>query len=473
MSLTEKTIDINYLEKEIYRKCFEQGRAAMAALFEKWDEELRQDRDKEKYRHKGKRCGVYRMIFGEVEYLRNVYEVWDDGMKVGHAYLLDEAIGISDSRRMSGILRELIAKVCCEGSYRAAARVVSEMTGQSLSHTGAWNVVQALGEEIDGRELQAAELAAKDKGVGTTAAAVLFEEQDGIHLKLQGKSRKAHGSGKEMKIAIAYDGTEKKGKKRYELTTKVACANFEDIDEFVKRKEGAIGSVYAIDEIEIRFLGGDGAGWVRRSQTDETVHFQLDQFHRNKAVTKLVASPDAKKAILKLLYAKEMDVDLLLHVIETEALSTDDEKERDNYMELHTYFQNNRDGLVPYQRRGLDIPAPPEGKSYRGMGAMESNVFTIIGNRMKGGRCLWSISGGNNLARLLCLYHTKRLSAVIDGIGNHVLPERYEKEVAVKTSAANVPQREGKGYDGFHHYNVPSAQKGLKDIARIKPVYSF
>jgi len=55
---------------------------------------------------------------------------------------------------------------------------------------------------------------------------LLFEEQDGIHIKLQGKDRKTHGSGKEMKVAIAYDGAKKTGKKRYELTNKVACANF-------------------------------------------------------------------------------------------------------------------------------------------------------------------------------------------------------------------------------------------------------
>lgn len=38
---------------------------------------------------------------------------------------------------------------------------------------------------------------------------------------------------------------------------------------------------------------------------------------------------------------------------------------------------------------------------------MESNVFTLIGNRMKGRRACWSIDGGNNLAALLCRFYSE------------------------------------------------------------------
>jgi len=104
---------------------------------------------------------------------------------------------------------------------------------------------------------------------------------------------------------------------------------------------------------------------------------------------------------------------------------------------------------------------------------MESNVFTLIGNRMKDNRCLWSIKGGNNLARFLCLYHTKRLGKYLESLGAAVLPERYEEEVTVRMSAAKAPTRDGKGYDGYHQISVPASMKWLKDIARIKTVLSF
>jgi len=70
----------------------------------------------------------------------------------------------------------MIVKAACEGSYRAAARSVSEMTGQTISHTAAWNVVQQLGERVDAREQEAAAQAAKSEGKGTLETKLLFEE---------------------------------------------------------------------------------------------------------------------------------------------------------------------------------------------------------------------------------------------------------------------------------------------------------
>jgi len=469
MSLPEIGMDFNQIEREIFCKVCTVAREMVRGVLGEWDEELAKRRDMKEYRHKGKKKTVYRTIFGEVEYRRNVYEVTEDGIR-STVYLLDEAMGMTGTRRMSGLLTGLIVKASCEAPYRSAARAVSEMTGQTISHMAVWNVVQAMGKQVDEQEQRASELAAKDEGIGTIETPILFEEQDGIYLHLQGKDRKGNENGKEMKVAIAYDGAKKNGKKRYELTNKVACANFEGIEEFVKRKEGVIAEVYNVDEIERRILGGDGASWIRSSQTDETVQFQLDAFHRNKAVLECVSDREARKKILKLLYAKE--IDLMLNVIETYALSTDDEKEREGYERLHGYFQNNADGLVPYQVRGQEIPKPPEGKEYRFLGAMESNIYTIIGNRMKGGRACWSIKGGNNLARMLCLYHTKKLTAKLGRINTCILPERYEEEVTVKISAAKVPMREGKGYNGYHQFTVPSSMMWLKDIARIKTVLS-
>jgi len=105
------------------------------------------------------------------------------------------------------------------------------------------------------------------------------------------------------------------------------------------------------------------------------------------------------------------------------------------------------------------------------MGCMESNIYTIIGNRMKGGRACWSIKGGNNLARLLCLKYTHRLSAALKNLSTCVLPERYVEEI-ITTSAAKIPPSVGKGYNGFKQTLIPSSQKWFKNIAAIKPLYS-
>jgi len=472
MILTETAVSFNEIEQLAQRVAFEYGRTIISSVLEELDETLRESRDKSRYNNRGKRTSVIKTTLGEVQYSRTMYNIKEDGIKIGQVYLLDEAMGVSGSGHFSELLRDLILRMCCDGAYRSAARAVSEMTGQAISHTAAWNVVQSIGKQIDEHEKHAAKLAAANRGVGTIESAVLFEEQDGIHLNLQGKDRKEHGENKEMKVAIAYDGAVKKGENRYELTNKVACANFEKSVDFVKRKDGVIAEVYNVDEVDMRFLNGDGASWIKQSKTDENVHIQLDPFHRNKAITKNVSNPEVRENITELLYAKE--IDLMLHVIEVEALSTNDEDERDKYMALHTYFENNKEGLVPFYRRGLIIPAPPDGKEYRHMGCMEGNIYTIIGNRMKGGRACWSIKGGNNLARLLCLKHTNRLSAVLKNLIACVMPERYVEETLIKNnfSAAKVPPREGKGYNGFKQTLIPSSQKWLKNIAVIKPLYS-
>ena len=471
MILTGITMDFNQLEKEIHFQCCELGRNIMAAVLKEWDEELRENRDKEIYRHKGCRKSSIKTIFGAVEYRRARYEICENGTKTGKAYLLDEALGDVASRRMSGMLAAQIVTASCEAPYRHAARAVSEMTGQQISHTTAWKVVQTLGAKLLEDEAASVKLAAKGEGSGKLETKILFEEQDGIIIKLQGESRKDYGKNKEMKVAIAYDGAKKVGKqKRYELTNKVACASFEEAEDFAEHKEGIIASAYNVDEIDIRILGADGASWARRSQTSEAVHYQLDPYHRNNAVTRNISDVETRKLILKLMYTKQ--IDFMLDVIKAYSNSVDEETERENALSLHNYFTNNKDGLVSYKRRGLDLPEPPDGKIYLNLGAMESNVFTLIGSRMKGNRCLWSIKGGNHLAGFLSLYHTKRLGKFLEKLGTCVLPERYEEEVTVRVSAAKVPMREGKGYDSYHSFRVPSSMQWLREIAKIRTVLS-
>lgn len=471
--VTEKHIDFNSFEREIVEKSREAGRMALRAQLEAWDKMLLEARDPKVYRNKGFRQTTIKTLLGEVAYSRRMYERRNsDGTKTT-VYLLDEAMEVNGCGLMSGNLAGEIGKSVCENSYRATARAVSEMTGQTVSHTAAWQTAQRLGERVGVQEERAAALASQHRGGGKLESPVLFEEQDGIWLKLQGKSRKSYGASHEMKMAIAYDGAKKTGKKRYELTNKVACANFEYAGKFFKRKEGAIAAVYKVDEIDMRFLNGDGASWIRQSITDETVYFQLDPFHRNKAVRQWVKDPEKQEVILELLYDKRIND--LLGCIEgyINCLDADIEEEaaeKESLERLLTYFSNNKDGLVPCHRRGLNIPEPPEGKEYRRMGTMESNVFTVIGNRMKGRRACWSIAGGNNLARLLCLRATGKLNDTLETLSAVCLSVRYAEEVAVKMTASKTPKADGKGYEPAHGGAFPSlpAYKWLREIGKIK-----
>jgi hypothetical protein len=475
MSLTENRIDFKRFEEEIYKMVCGWGCELMKQALERYDDSLMLKRDRTIYRHKGPRKTAIKTIMGTVEYQRGVYQRKNEDGTKSFVYLLDEAMGKEGSGYMSELLSEQIVKAACEGPFRNAARAVSEMTGQTISHTAAWNVVQDIGNRIDKKEQQAAEMAERNQGTGELETKILFEEQDGIWLKLQGKSRKEHGAGHEMKVAIAYDGfapcspAKKSGKRRYRLTNKIAYANFGTVNKFQKRKEGIIASTYNVDEIETRVVNGDGAIWIKNAIIDENTHFQLDPFHRNQAVIKHVKNLEMRKQIFKLLYDNKIDD--LLEYIEALSNSVYEEEERENLLTLLTYFTNNKEGLIPWQRRGLKTPQESEEKEYHNMGAMESNIFTIIGNRMKGGRKCWSINGGNNLASLLCLRATNKLSETLKNLTSVVLPQKYEEEIISVLSSSKVAKTIGKGYNGYSKSTVPPIPKlkWLKDIFSLKP----
>jgi len=467
MSVTEKLVSINALEREIFQRVCKLGAELFKVALETYDADLAKCRNRKAYRHKGKRRRTLKTVMGEVEYERTMYEtVTNDGQKCT-VYLLDEALGLQGSGFFSGALTEQIVRAACESSFRSTSRQISQLTGQRISHTGAWHVVQAVGAQLGVQEKQAANRAYAQKSTGRLERKLLFEEQDGIYLKLQGKSRKKHKQGAEMKFMIAYDGAKKVGSNRYELTNKVACASFESAQKFRRRKEGQIAAVYNVDEIQTRVLGGDGAPWIRQGAVGDEVHFQLDVFHRNRAVLQHVADPESQDLILKLLYSG--DIDRCLEVIEAYANSTLDEVEQENFIQLHTYFSNNKDGLVPYQRRGLSLPKPPDGKMYRRLGAIESNIFTILGNRMKGRRACWSICGAENLARVLTRKYTGKLSEALEKLDKSTLPERYTEEVLSEISADQIPKTVGTGYNGFTRGNIPEYQ-WAKRLTAYKPL---
>jgi hypothetical protein len=466
--IISKGMDIHTLEQEIYGYCCAIGREMLKNILTEIDNKLMHERDRRAYRHKGKRGTTLKTMMGEVEYERVLYEHEQEDGKTGRIYLLEQELGFETIGYISDLLVEKIAETSCELSYRKTAQTVSELTGQNISHTGVWNVVQTVGKRLDKKERQSAIRAKNNESIGKIETKLLFEEQDGVYLNLQGKDRQKSGKSAEMKIAIAYTGAKKTGKYRYNLVEKVACAHFEGVNSFYDRKEGVIAETYDVDEIEMRILNGDGASWIKRSLIDDTVHYQLDTFHRNKAVMRHVFDTDARKTIFKLLYTKQ--IDLLLDVIEAYSNSTEDENLRENYLELLNYFRNNKDGLISYKHRELDLPPTPDGLEYRGGGAMESNVFSIISHRMKHRRASWSIKGGNNLAKLLTLKATGKLSKTLSALASIVLPERYAEEVQTVLSAANIPQRTGKGYNGFAHAVIPPSMPWMKDLFALKPI---
>lgn len=175
------------------------------------------ERDKSKYGHKGLRQTTVKTVYGEVTYHRAIYEVLEEDGWKHFVYLLDETLEPDHVGLISTNMADLLVKGITEMSYRACAERVSEMTGQSISTMGVWNVIQALGEKVCEEEKGLVEQHKAGQVYGEKEVPVLFEEADGVYVRLQGEERKRSKQGNaEIKVGIAYDGWKKAGTDRYE-----------------------------------------------------------------------------------------------------------------------------------------------------------------------------------------------------------------------------------------------------------------
>ena len=469
----ENITNFSDLAKAAFEYSLAFGKELVRRIVEERDAELREERDKRRYVNKGRRKTCLKTLLGDVEFERTVYV--DKSVPEGQhcVFLLDEDLGIDTVGLVSPDACEAIANAICETTYRGAAQMLSETTGLTLSPQGVWDVVQKLGAYRGEQLERLGELAKAKKSEGCIETKVLYEEDDGVWLPLQGNDRKKYGPSKEMKVGIAYDGVlwsgGKNGKARRELHNKVAYTSFDSVAEYRKRKEGLVASRFNVKGIELRIRNGDGAGWVQGFENaDMNV---LDVFHRNKALLTHVQHDGLRKLLMKQLYGK--NIPMLFACIEAMINSEEDPKVQEHYRTLQTYYESNVDGLLSAYDRGVKIPdtSEPGVIHHARLGSMESNVFTLVGNRMKGRRACWSLRGATNLANLLCLYHTTGFSGMFT---DFALPAA---ETAAADwgplSASKIPLKAGKGYECRSRATVPNlpwlkALTGYQSLSEIR-----
>ena len=444
--IAENGVTFKELEKNIYKCICELGQSFTKEFLERYDRMLMKERDKTKYRHKGLRQTTIKTVYGEVTYNRAVYEVVEEDGTKHFVYLLDETLELENIGLISINMAELLVKGITEQSYRACAAQVSEMTGQTISAMGVWNVIQALGAKVCEEEKELTDAHKQGKIHGEKESPVLFEEADGVYIKLQGKDRKKSKQDKaEIKIGIAYDGWKKTSEDRYALVNKVIVAGFAHAKEFHEYREAAIAEKFNLDEVCQRILNADGASWIKKVK-DKSTCFQLDPFHRNKAVKEKIHDKTAQKDVLELL--EEQDIEGVFHYLELYKNSLSEAAEIEDTEELIHYYENNREGLLPYQAQGLELPENPEGLEYRNMGTMENHVWSVIAKRMKHNHTSWSKRGGNHLAKILAKKCSGKLYEVTEKLKRPVFEEEKVEELYGEILlSAKVPKKDGKGYE--------------------------
>lgn len=463
--IKENGITFKELEKNIFQWICEIGRNYTQELLEKYDDYLKNSRDKSVYRHKGLKRTAIKTVYGEVVYSRIIYEVKNEDGTKRYVYLLDETLELDNIGLISTNLAEQLVSGITEMSYRECAKKISEMTGQGISAMGVWNVIQALGEKACEEEQALVQAHKKGKLCGEKEVPVLFEEADGVYVRLQGKDRKKSQQKKaEIKVAIAYDGWKRTGKDRYELSDKVVVAGFSKAKRFHEYREAAIAEKYNLDETQIRLLNADGAAWIKKVK-DRSTYFQLDPFHKYKAIKENIAHKCAGENVRELL--DEGKVEEMFEYLKMYCDSLTDDNDIEKAKTLLQYFQNNREGLLPYQEQGIDLPPNPEGLEYRNMGTMENHIWSVIARRMKNNHTSWSIRGGNHLSKILAKKCSGRLNEVTERMKRPLFEEdRLEAIQNEILMSAKIPKKVGKGYrypTMGHLASLDTATKGSRN----------
>lgn len=455
--VNENLISFKELEKKIYAYVCELGREITRHMLESYDKELSESRDKKLYRGKGKRSTTIKTVYGEVEYSRNVYRTQNEEGQTAHVFLLEQAMHMDKIGLVSTNLAEKIALTVTESPYRVTAEQISSTGGQSISAGGVWNMMQRLGERIDEEELHAVKQMNADRSEGEKEIPVLFEEMDGVWLHIQDEHHKKMKK-QEMKVFTMYEGwdAEKEKQKRSTLVEKTMLAGMENSTEFHEKREACIRKKYNADEIGQRILNGDGGSWIKEPYDPDTI-FQLDRYHIYQEILRKISDREAQKAIRELF--DEERIEEMLEYIQTYAASvaSPDEKDKSSKkaMELYQYLSNNKDGLMPYNKRGIVIPEPKEGLLYKGMGIQETQNCTVITLRMKHRRMRWSVSGANHLAKALYRKENRELIETIDRYTDGLVFTMQMQEIIETLSAAKAPKTDGKGNpyaDRFNHH---------------------
>ena len=439
--VTEEEIKFNNLEKKIFKFVCSFGCLIIKLILESYDRKIMKARDTKKYRHKGLRKNTIKTIMGEVEYVRAMYEVEEEGIKK-RVYLLDEKLHINTEGKASeNLVEKIVETVPITDSYRKAETVLKETTNATLSFEWIRNIVVKIGDKITKKEKEERKMLDKGQLVaGLKQIIALFEEADGLWINLQGKDRKERLEKNkkkcekenkefnpkqkiktELKLHVMYEGW-KKDDKRHPLINKQYIAGVMKPKEMKKLRDARVYQEYDVEKIKLRVVNGDGAKWTKGITAKGGI-YQKDQFHIMQEIVRDV--PKEYRNIIEEL-VKTKQYDKIEKAIE--GLKVELGGEYKVVKKLNTLQSYLSSGLERYQDI-VEVPEAPEGIEYRNMGTQESQIFSKLKKRFCSGRKAFSEHGANALAKICVLSEKFSLEELETPIPIDTSVEDWIKEI--------------------------------------------
>ena len=439
--VTEEEIKFNNLEKKIFKFVCNFGCLIIKLILESYDRKIMKARDTKKYRHKGLRKNTIKTVMGEVEYVRAMYEVEEEGIKK-RVYLLDEKLHINTEGKASeNLVEKIVETVPITDSYRKAETVLKETTNATLSFEWIRNIVVKLGDKITKKEKEERKMLDKGQLVkGLKQITALFEEADGLWINLQGKDRKERLEKNkkkcekenkefnpkqkiktELKLHVMYEGW-KKDDKRHSLINKQYIAGMMKPKEMKKLRDARVYQQYDVEKIKLRVVNGDGAKWTKGITAKGGI-YQKDQFHIMQEIVRDVPK-EYRNIIEELVKTKQYDkIEKAIDGLKVELGG-----EYKAVKKLNTLQSYLSSGLERYQDI-VEVPEAPKGIEYRNMGTQESQIFSKLKKRFCSGRKAFSEHGANALAKICVLSEKFSLEELETPIPIDTSVEDWIKEI--------------------------------------------
>lgn len=389
-------IDFNELLREAFIMACNVARETSAELLAYMDEQIRENINSKRYKFKKMVKKTILTPFGDLTFERAYYL---DRQKDEYVYLLDEFLNIELDGKVT---KDVLLRMVDGAAAMSYPKCVDDLKKKNIE-TSAGTIHNRMNdflEKVNEAEAQRVERYVNGELSGKKEARVIFEEKDGIYLKIKGSKKK-----REMKAAKVYEGWEKvsPGSDEYRTVGTQYYAGYGDVEEFDVIVNSGIAEKYNVWKIEKRIINGDGASWISSECGDDANSlYQLDLFHIYSKASKKVKDEKARKELHKLIKEGKWD-ELILKSKELWEQGGKEEKEK--LFDLYSYYNNHREALKRYwEVLSPDIAKILPNGEVRGTGTMESSIHNTLADRMK--RVAWSEDGANAVAKSLSILHS-------------------------------------------------------------------
>jgi len=410
--------DFKELEKGIFRIVQRMCVQMLVCGLRQIDNKLMEERDKSRLRFVNKKSRTLLTPFGEVTVERRYYIDRETGER---KFLLDEVLGLEESRQLSPWLRELAVMAATEMSYEKGTRLLSNLTlgTVDMGKMSLWQEVQEVGSKV-AKEAEEKRVLVFDHGVvpeGKVKSACLNIEADEVYVRGRDGKKLA------IKIGVGYEGKRDSGKERRELVGRRVVSGIRESHEFWEEVVAELSEQWKLYEVDEIYVGGDGARWIKEGcEYFPKAVYRLDPYHLRRTLLEGLGHDEEgyKKVVAALV---EEDLEKLNQALAEVEKRTRGAKKK-QVARVKQYLNNNWEGIC-CSKAGVKL------------GTIEGQVFHHIARRMKRHGARWSNKGADHLSRLLAKKANGELKEALKG-KKKAKPEVIKRLVGEQRVIGNV-----------------------------------